>query len=370
MAEAPAFLARRDLQALIDLLHGRGYRCLGPQVRDGAIVLDALESVDALPRGVRDVQAPGRYRLEKIDDERLFAWANPAQGLRPLAFRPQEALWRCVQGDDGALRFEPCEPVAEPVAVIGARACDIAGLYLQDRHFLRHGHADPHYEARRRALFIVAVHCTHPAESCFCAATDDGPRAGYGFDLALTELESGYLVEARSRIGQAVLAELPLREAADDELAEGEAALEAAARRQSRRLPAPAALRRLFDRLEDPRWAAVAARCLGCGNCTAVCPTCFCFREEAAPLDEGEGHVQHRLWDSCFDPGHSYIHGLRIRPDIETRYRQWLTHKLAGWQDQFGRPGCVGCGRCLTWCLVGIDMVAEAQALCGEVEDA
>ena len=371
MEREVAFLAREALQTLLDVLHAQGYRCIAPQVRDGAIVFDTLASVDALPHGVRDAQAPGSYRLEQRGDALCFAWAAPAQSVKPWVFQPEETLWRCER-DDSGLRFEPDEPEPVPLAVLGARACDLAGLYLQDRHFLRETLPDPHYRARRRHLFLVAVHCTHPAETCFCVSTGDGPRAAYGYDLALTELEQGFLVEWRSAAGRTVWDALPLRPATAEEIATGQAAVAAAARRQQRRLPAASRLRTLFDRLEDARWEEVAARCLGCGNCTAVCPSCFCFREEETAEGFGDSphaSVHRRCWDSCFDPGHSYLHGWVVRPDLHTRYRQWLTHKLAGWQMQYGRPGCTGCGRCITWCPVGIDLVAEARALCGEGTD-
>jgi len=361
----PDFLPRTDLQSLIDALRGAGYRCIGPQVRDSAIVYDTLEEVDALPWGITDQQAPGHYRLGRGEDRRCFAWATGPQALKPLVFRPREILWRAARHADGTIAFSDATQQREPVAVIGARACDLAALYVQDKHFLQDAYIDPCYRAAREALFLVAVHCTHPAATCFCASTGDGPRATYGFDLALAEVEEGYLVESLSAKGRTLVGGLPTRPADAAEQRASDDAIEAAAARQTRSLPSRNLRHALFANLHHPRWQQVAERCLACANCTSVCPTCFCSSESEVPTLDGARTEHLRAWDSCFTQGHSYISGWTIRANLAQRYRQWLTHKLGSWHDQYGRSGCVGCGRCITWCPVGIDITEEAETICG-----
>jgi sulfhydrogenase subunit beta (sulfur reductase) len=362
---APGFLPRTALTQLLEVLVQAGYRCLGPQLRDGAIVYDTLRSVQDLPRGVRDLQAPGRYRIETSDSQRCFAWANGPQALKPLLFSPHETLWHATRDVQGTLQFEETAAVAEALAVIGVRACDLAALRLHDQHFLAGTYPDPTYRARRAALLIVAVHCTHPADTCFCASTGDGPRASQDFDLALSELDDGYLVEAGSEAGQRIAARLPLENASAARQDQAQADNEHAARTQLRRLPSRNLRAVLAANLEHPRWQEVAERCLSCGNCTSVCPTCFCHSERDEPALDGQSSAHLRQWDSCFTQGHSYIHGLTVHAGTRERYRQWLTHKLGSWHDQFGRSGCVGCGRCISWCPVGIDITEEAAAICG-----
>ncbi len=359
------YLPRAGFQALLDALHQSGYRCVGPHARDGAIVYDTLARVEQLPRGLHDRQSPGAYRLEQTDNPRFFSWANGPQALKPLFFAPLEPLWRSEKTNDGTIRFSAIEPPAERLAVIGVRACDLAALRLQDRHFLEGRFADARYAVRRANVFLVAVHCSHPADTCFCVSTGDGPRATEGSDLALSELDDGFLVHAGSDAGRTLAARLPLAPATARQQRSANDEIDAAAMRQTRRLPSRNLHHVLFANLEHPRWENVAERCLSCGNCTAVCPTCFCHSEaDEAALDGG--HSRHvRQWDSCFTPGHSYIHGITIRADTRTRYRQWLTHKLGSWHEQYGRSGCVGCGRCISWCPAGIDITVEATAISG-----
>jgi ferredoxin len=119
----------------------------------------------------------------------------------------------------------------------------------------------------------------------------------------------------------------------------------------------------LFSNLEHPRWQQVADRCLSCANCTLVCPTCFCSSVSDVADLSGDHASRERQWASCFTLEHSQMHGGNARPTVASRYRQWLTHKLAGWIDQFGSSGCTGCGRCITWCPVGIDLTAEVAAI-------
>ncbi|HHJ80791.1 MAG TPA: sulfite reductase subunit A, partial [Candidatus Tenderia electrophaga] len=247
----------------------------------------------------------------------------------------------------------------------GVRSCDLAAMRIQDQVFLEQQYQDENYQARRDALFTVVVNCSHPAATCFCASTGDGPTASSGYDLLLTELDDGFLLTAGSAAGERVFARLPLEQVSDQQhFMAGEQALQAA-QVQTRKLPQTGLAEKLLANLDHPRWQAVAERCLSCGNCTMVCPTCFCHKETEQPQLDGQSSEHLREWDSCFTRGHSYIHGTVIRDDTEKRYRQWLSHKLATWLQQFGNSGCVGCGRCISWCPAGIDLTEEANAIAG-----
>jgi sulfhydrogenase subunit beta (sulfur reductase) len=359
------FLPRAGLQTLLDILRTAGYRCIGPQLQDGAIVYGDLARVDQLPLGASDRQAPGSYRIEQGRGPRYFAWANGPQTLKPWLFVPRESLWRVDASRDHGLQFTSTENApSQPLAVIGVRACDLAALQLQDRHFLEGPFRDPHYAARRSDLFLVAVDCSHPADTCFCASTGDGPRADAGYDLALAELDEGFLVRAGSERGAGIAKSLKCAPAstAQEKIADDE--WQACSRQQKRHLPSRDLREALFANLAHPRWDTIAERCLSCGNCTSVCPTCFCHTELDDPSLDGSRSEHVRQWDSCFTAGHSYIHGITLREDTGKRYRQWLTHKLGSWHEQYGRSGCVGCGRCIAWCPVGIDLTEEASILC------
>jgi ferredoxin len=357
------FLPHASLQRLFDALAEDGFSIVAPRIADGTIAYAETASASDLPWGVSLAQDAGSSKIVKDSHSHCFAWANGPQALKPLLFAPREPLWRISRNEDGGYAVAAVTTAQRPLAVIGVRACDLAALSIQDRHFLGGPHPDPHYGARREGLFMVAVNCTHPAATCFCASTGDGPEAKQAFDLALTEGEDGFVAESGSPAGERILAMLQLGEASSAQIEAAAAQLSIAASSQHRTLPSTNLRDSLMARLDHPRWREVAERCLACGNCTAVCPTCFCHAEvEDAGLD-GNASLHSREWDSCFGERHGYIHGKQLRPEIHQRYRQWLTHKLATWHDQYGRSGCVGCGRCIAWCPVGIDITEEAAAL-------
>ncbi|MBK9307026.1 MAG: 4Fe-4S dicluster domain-containing protein [Nitrospira sp.] len=362
VSETGAVLPATGFQRLLEGLSAKGYRVVGPTVREGAVVWETIRLVSDLPIGWRDQQEPGRYRLEQSGSDEIFGVVHGPQSLKPLVFAPREPLLQIERSKDG-FTAHPTPPQSEKVAVIGARACDLAGLAIQDRIFLENAYRDPYYAARREGLFLVAVNCTRSLQTCFCASMETGPRAHSGFDLVLTQVDDSFLVEAGSEAGRDLLSGLSLPPASEDLTGEAGGRIEACARSQVRRLDRARLPQALYDAHEHPRWDEVAGRCLACTNCTMVCPTCFCHTVEETPdlLDQHSAHV--RLWDSCFTQQHGYIHGKNIRPTIKDRYRMWLTHKLASWIDQFGTSGCVGCGRCITWCPVGIDLTEELPAL-------
>lgn len=357
---AADFLPRQRLPDLLACLRQQGYDLIGPQVSDGAILYRPLQTVDQLPQGIVQQQQPGHYRLSQRESPRLFAWANGPQALKPLTFAPHETLWRSRLEADGSLSFTATPAPATATAVLGVRACDLAALALQERHFAD----DPHYQQRRAALLLIAVDCSHPADTCFCVSTGDGPAASGGHDLALSELDDGFLVRAGSARGQALMACLTLEPASEQHYRQARDQHQQACQQQ-RQLPAfePS---RLIQQGQHPAWDAVADACLSCGNCTAVCPSCFCFSASEAPALAGDHSTHQRQWDSCFSEGQSYLHGHRVRADTRSRYRQWLTHKFGSWVEQYGRSGCTGCGRCISWCPVGIDPLTVLARLGAE----
>jgi sulfhydrogenase subunit beta (sulfur reductase) len=360
--EGPGFLARADLQILLDLLHDDGRRVIGPTVSDGAIVFDEITSIDDLPRGIGDEQAPGRYRLRRRNDERLFGFVVGPTAWKRWTFPALLPLTRATR-DGHKVSFTPEPPDTSPVAFLGARACDIAALGIHDTVFTGTAFVDPDYAARRARVFIVAVQCTTAASTCFCTSMDTGPEVNGGHDILLTELDAGFLIEAGSAAGRALLEKLPLRAASATEQYGAAATVAAVRARIGDPVPAAGLHDRLLAQLDHPRWAQVAERCITCGNCTLACPTCFCTTLSQTTDLTGSEAVMSRSWDSCFSPGFAKVAGGSFRSRPRDRYRQWLTHKFATWWDQFGSSGCVGCGRCITWCPVGIDVREELNAI-------
>ena len=355
------------LEALLDALGRRGFRVLGPTVRDQAIVYDDIASLADLPRGWTDEQDGGRYRLLRRDDDALFGYAAGPHSWKKFLHAPGQRLWRAERNAEG-MSVVGEAPSTDRLALIGVRACELHAIAIQDRVLLSGGHADPFYRARREDNFIVAVNCGEPGGTCFCASMNTGPKAAGGYDLALTEItgEDGllYVVEAGSEAGRAMLDELPRRDATQEEIASAEAVSAGAAERMGRVMPATHEVPQLLQRnLDHPRWDEVAERCLTCGNCTMVCPTCFCTTVEDVTSLDGASAERMQRWDSCFTMDFSYLHGGSVRASPRSRYRQWMTHKLSTWWDQFGTSGCVGCGHCITWCPVGIDITEEVAAI-------
>ena len=359
-------LSHDGLASLLRNLRDDGYLLVGPTVRDGAIVHDQLRGIEDLPAGVGDEQAPGHYRLRRRADQALFGYAVGPQSPKREFFPPSIRLFQLRRGPDGpVLASEP--PVERKLALIGARACELQAIAVQDRVFVAGQHVDTDYASRRRGVFVVAVHCGEPGGTCFCASMGTGPRASGGFDLALTELLSGgphrFVVEVGSAAGADLLARVEHAPASEADLAAASAVTAAATAHMGRHLDTRDIKSLFYANQEHPRWAQVADRCLGCTNCTLVCPTCFCSTTVDTTDLAGATATRERRWDSCFTLDHSYVHGGSVRQSLRARYRQWLTHKLASWIDQYGTSGCVGCGRCITWCPVGIDITEEAAAL-------
>jgi ferredoxin len=355
------------LVALVDALVDAGYRVVGPTVRDGAIVLDEIVSAAELPHGWGAEQEAASYRLERRGDEQVFGWAVGPHSWKKELFPSRVRLLHVTSpADDGVPRVEEEEPPARPLALFGARSCDLHAIAVQDRVFMGGSYVERDYAQRREGAFVVAVSCGVPGGTCFCSSLGTGPRSEGGYDLALTEvLEGGhrFVVEIGSERGLELLESVPTDPASEEDVSASRRVTDEAARHMGRRLDAVGLPELLARNREHPRFDDVAERCLTCGNCVLVCPTCFCSSvEEVNDLADGSSE-RWRVWDTCFSIDHSYIHGGSVRRSPRSRYRQWLTHKFGTWFDQFGTWGCVGCGRCITWCPVGIDVTEELGAI-------
>jgi sulfhydrogenase subunit beta (sulfur reductase) len=365
--EARGTLDRAGLDALLAELVRQGYQVVGPRVRDGAIVYDRIASLAELPRGTGDEQAPGRYRLVKRGDEALFGYAVGPHAWKRFLHPARERLFR-VTREQGGMAVT-AEPADERWAFLGVRPCELAAIGIQDRVFTGGAHVDARYAARRAAAFIISVQCAVAGGTCFCASMGTGPRAAGGFDLALTELVDGeshrFVVEVGSEAGARVLAAVRPHDTRPADVARCTEITREVTARMGRSLDTEGLHDALVTQAEHPRWQEVAQRCLTCANCTMSCPTCFCSTVEDTSDLSGTHAERWKRWDSCFTMDFTSLHGGSVRASPLSRYRQWLTHKLATWHDQFGSSGCVGCGRCITWCPVGIDLTEEARAISG-----
>jgi sulfhydrogenase subunit beta (sulfur reductase) len=364
---AQVIVAAGDFQHLLDALAGRGYQVMGPTLEDGQMIYGEIGQVTDFPVGWTAFQSGGTFRLEPRQDQAWFGFAVGQQSWKQFLLPPHQTLWQ-ARREDGGWRVIPQAAAVPGFAFVGVRSCELQAMGVQDRVLLKGSHVDPTYQARREQAFIVAVNCAHQDRgTCFCASMGTGPRVTAGFDLALTEVLPGdghfFVVEIGTARGAEVIRAVPQRTAAPGEIEAANRLVAAIAGNMGRRLDTTGIQELFYGNYEHPRWDEVSGRCLNCGNCTMVCPTCFCHTLEDSLDLSGAVAERRRCLDSCFTVDFSYLHGGSIRTSPRSRYRQWLTHKLATWIDQFGCSGCVGCGRCITWCPVGIDLTEEVRAI-------
>jgi ferredoxin len=356
----------KHFQQLFDALIKRGYCVIGPTIRDGAIVYDQVTSITDLPVGWTDEQDGGIYRLKKRDDEALFGYVVGPHSWKKYLHPPLLRLWRAEHSSSDCKIIEEEEDIPK-YAFLGVRSCELHAIEIQDRVFMNGQFVDKSYKLRRDNAFIIAVNCGQAGGTCFCVSMNTGPKVTFGFDLAITEVLGNsshyFVVEIGSDLGSEILNDVPSKKADEGQNRQAELIVAKTATQMGRTMDTTDIKNLLYRNLESPRWDDVANRCLTCANCTMVCPTCFCTTVEDVTDLTGQKTERWRNWDSCFTLDFSYIHGGIIRSSPKSRYRQWMTHKLATWIDQFGTSGCVGCGRCITWCPVAIDITEEVRAI-------
>jgi NAD(P)H-flavin reductase len=352
------FLPRADVGRLLDALQVDERQLIGPRLGDGTIELGEIDGVEDLPAGYGLDAAPGKARLIDRGDGRLFDYTTLAGSWKLWTYPPRTTTVEWVVDADGRVRRQAAAPVArQKQAFIGVRPCDVAAMRTHRRAVGEDGDGSER--------LIVAVECAAAGTTCFCTSMGTGPELGDGFDIGLTELDDGFIVRPGSDAGRAVVDNLRLEPARAGQLEQAAASVARVRHQIGAPLPMAGVPERLIAQPEHPRWQEVAERCLACANCTLVCPTCFCTSNvQRSNLDAGSATTE-RVWDSCFSAEFAKVAGGNFRTRIEDRYRQWLTHKFGTWWTQFGTSGCVGCGRCIAWCPVGIDVREELMAIAG-----
>ncbi|MGD9591737.1 MAG: 4Fe-4S dicluster domain-containing protein [Candidatus Berkiella sp.] len=357
-------LLPQDLNALFIQLQNKGYQIIGPKREGQCITYAQIDSIEDLPKGWTDYQEKGTYRLKNRNDNAYFGYNIGSRTFKQFLFPPREKIFKISkQGNMQTLSLDKIHKLA----LIGVRACELHAIQIQDKVFMSDNHADQHYLQRRSQSFIVALNCHTAANTCFCVSMNTGPEVASGYDLNLSEIindkEHYFICEVGSEKGREIFEKLTITEVTQDDMNKKKKMIEHTASKMGRSLDTTNIKEKLEKAHDHPHWDDVASRCINCANCALACPTCFCSTNEDVSDIEQETTTRTKVWDTCFSQEYSHIHDANVRSSSKSRYRQWLTHKLGTWHDQFDTSGCVGCGRCLTWCPVGIDLTEEFASL-------
>jgi formate hydrogenlyase subunit 6/NADH:ubiquinone oxidoreductase subunit I len=359
-------ISKEQLDELFKKLQSVGYQLIGPTIQDKAIVYGKIHGVSDLPVGWTDKHGKGSYRIVERKDKALFGYNVGPYAWKKYLYPPVQSLFSADKATSD-IKVKVTHPNETKLALIGVRSCELNAITIQDRVFSNKDHADTGYTKRRKDSFIIAVNCTVASDSCFCTTMQTGPKVKGDFDLALTEVLAAnkhyFILEVGSELGGKLVQGLSLKDAGKKELDEAKEICDKVEKQIKRRFDNSKVKKLLQSNQESPIWDELDKRCLSCANCTLVCPTCFCSSMEDTTNLSGTESERIRKWDSCFHREFSYMHGGPIRKTIKSRYRHWISHKLAHWHDQFGTSGCVGCGRCISWCPVGIDITEEVVKL-------
>lgn len=240
----------------------------------------------------------------------------------------------------------------EPFAVFGFKACDIRSIAILDQVFLEGEFEDSFYVARRENMFIIASDCVQPGESCFCSVLDGKPYAESGFDLNVSPVADGFVVQAGSAQGRSFLStQASLFGDVPDALLAERDKRRADVQRRLEEINAGHALDGPVKDIVEGRYESdvfdeQAHTCVECQACTRVCPTCHCFY--LYDTEQEDYFAKMKMWDSCMRVGYAEVAGgANPRKVLGDRLRHRFMHKFAYFLERYGVDMCVGCGRCV-----------------------
>ncbi len=340
----------RDVGKLLSMLSSLlNLKVVGLKYVNKSFTYGELGSIEELPLSVEDVQAPSSYKLVEEGASARFRHSFPS--LKYFLYPPaQEVLY--IDKDFG---LREAKVDYGNIALFGIKPCDLYSMRVLDGILMNR---DPYYTSARSSVKVVVVEeCVKPSNVCFCGSVGTGPGVSSGFDVAFARLSNGVVVfKSGSSIGADLLKRLNVKKAGDRTVAEyGEAMGEAL--KSTKVLPELNALTNALEKSINnvELWNKVSKKCVACSNCNMVCPTCFCteFFDEAE-LDGSARRL--KKWHGCLSYSYGLVAGGHFRPKLYMRYRHFILHKFLFYPRQVGLIGCVGCGRCITWCPLGVDI--------------
>jgi ferredoxin len=353
--------APRDaLSGLIQNLRRQGFTVVGPSLSDGVVRLAEVGDLGDLASGILDVQGPGTYTVS-FGSPLVFLSVNGPDSPKEYLHPSGVELLKLAEKSDGVDVVSVFHS-NKKYAFVGIRPCDLRGVEVMDRTMMVPGFEDPIYSSLRRGAVFVVANCTRAGNNCFCTSMGSGPVADQGYDLAITELPEKLLLDIPEE-SSSLLEGIETTPATEEDLRMAREMVRHTREQMAKRIERENPSELMREQTDSPVWKTTAERCLACGNCTMVCPTCFCNVTEDR-TDIKDGSVSRvRLWDSCLTKEFTYSAGGNPRQERIARYRQFVMHKFAYWPEQFGVYGCVGCGRCITWCPVGIDITETVNGI-------
>jgi len=331
-------LTKENLPAFIEELKGE-YEVIGPKRSGDMFVFDHIDESEELELD---------YPTTRLPPKKIFL--------------PQrEPLYEYEKKEGDVVIRDLRERWDKKRVLLGVHPCDIAGLLCLDKVFGLE-YDDPYYWERRNSTVIIGITCKEPCEHGFCDVMETGPDAARGYDLLMTDIGGKYYLRPGSELGEKLLKADYFGEATEDDTRRRDAAIEGVRRKMKTDLDISGIEGRMKERVDDELWSEYTERCVLCGACNFVCPTCHCFTIRDETNFTGTKGRRVRVWDACHFKNFALIAGgLNFRGKKDSRIKHRIYDKLYYSKEKYGEFFCVGCGRCATFCPAEIDIKEVAR---------